>query len=246
LSDSVHISFGIHGAGFLGDCIQAIQCAFNVSNRLGRKVGLYPVGMGHRGLGAGNCVVGVARELLQLFPAEGKVELITPDAYTTAKFKWRDYIDVPMFDPFLDEPPCEYVLVKQPWQPPHGLAGLTYDRICYQFYGRSNWRQQNFKKAEALSLYHMFPDYVDKVKLGQPLSITDSVNVMLSSDLFIGINSGMTLLARSVGIPTFVHPQRIPMDWFHMWNKIDSPSYVLFRSLDELRVRLRGTIALDC
>ncbi len=231
-SDKAGVSYCVHGAGLLGDCIHAIQHAFAASERLNRTIGIYPWGIGHKGLGWGYCSAPLIAELLGLLPNDGRVEMIAPDNPPRAKgFNWGNYVNIPTFDPF-DEPAVEYVHFKETWKP-----GKRY-RMCHQFYGTSLWRRQNFKKSEAIDLYLSLPT-IDKVKLGLPRTLRESIGIMMQSDFFVGIDSGMTHLARCVGMPTFVNPNRVPMDWFHKWHKEGSPSYTVFRTLPQLHVQLR-------
>lgn len=232
-ADDVRISYSIHGAGLLGDCIKAFQHAWHASRYYNTIVGIYPRAVGHERLGAGFWREQLMREILDLFDVKGMVELVIPDEPPKSlPFNYGKYVRVPMFDPFLDEAPVEYRLIKTPWK-----SG-RYMRMCYQFYGTSCWRRQNFRRGDALQLYNSFPN-LEKVKLGLPLTLRQSVEVMLKSDFFVGIDSGMTHLARSVGIPTFVNPQQVPMDWFYRWHPKNSPSYTIFRSLTELHAQLR-------
>jgi hypothetical protein len=202
--------------------------------RLKRMIGLYPWGMHLRNKSVhGRQVSGIIEELLRLFPPDCGVEIIAPEVPpSVGQFNWGRYINIPMVDPFYDEPPCEYLPIANSWRPgPHR-------RMCYQFYGTSDWRHQNFRKAEAIQLFESFPT-IDKVKLGIPLTIQQSAEVMRHSDFFVGVDSGMLHLARCVGVPAFANPNRVPMPWFHQWHKEGSPSYTIFRSLPELHAHLR-------
>jgi hypothetical protein len=233
LTDGVKVSYGVHGAGLLGDCIKAFQHAWVASKRFDTTIGLYPRGMGHDGLGAGFWQEGLLREVMALFEVNDDVELIIPEGLPkSVPFNYGKYMRVPMFDPFLNEDPVEYRLVKSAWKPGR------YNRMCYQFYGTSFWRRQNFRKPEAIQLYCSFPE-IEKVKLGLPLTLAQSAEIMRNSDFFVGIDSGMTHLARCIGIPAFVNPQRVPMDWFYRWHPKGSPSYIIFRTLPELYQQLR-------
>lgn len=233
LSDGMKLSYGIHGAGLLGDCIKAFQHAWAASRRWNTQIGLYPSSVGHEGLGAGFWQEGIVREIMALFDFNDAVELILPkELPRSLPFNYEKYMRVPMFDTFRDESPVEYQLVKRAWKPGR------YNRMCYQFYGRSCWWQQNFRRDDAIQLHGSFAN-LDRVKLGVPLTIAQSVEVMRSSDFFVGIDSGMTHLARCVGVPTFVNPQKVPMNWFHRWHPQGSPSYTIFRTLAELHAQLR-------
>lgn len=202
------------------------------SARCGQMVGLYPWGM-HLNQGYGVPVHGTVADLFRILPVEGRVEVIAPEIHPSqAPFVWGRYVLAPMYDPFYDEPADEYIPAKMIWKPG------PYGRMCYQFYGSSDWRHQNFRKAEAAQLYQSFPTF-DRVKVGIPMTLGQIVDVMLHSDFFVGIDSGMTHLARCVGIPTFVNPNRVAMDWFYRWHKEGSPSYTVFRSVPELHAKIR-------
>lgn len=231
-TDLLSISYMVIGQGRLGDCIKTIQHALRAHERYRRLIGIYPWGM-HTGYKCGVPVHGTLRDLFPLFDLAGKVEMIetdiTPDR-TPANF--GRYVRMPMYDPFYDEDPSEYVLIRDSWKPG------PYGRMCYQFYGSSNWQLQNFNIGEAKSLYCSFP-HLDKVKLGIPMTISQCVDVMQSSDFFVGIDSGMTHLARAVGLPTFVNKNKVADDWFHRWHPLGSPSYTLFSSVSELHAKIR-------
>jgi len=231
-ADSVSISYMVIGQGRLGDCIKTIQHALRAHAQYRRLIGIYPWGM-HHNYKCGVPVHGTLRDLFTLFDLEGKVEVIetdiTPDR---TPVNCGRYARMPLYDPFNDEDPPEYVLIKDPWKPG------PYGRMCYQFYGSSNWRLQNFKRWEAKQLYHSF-SHLDKVKLGIPMTIAQCVDVMKRSDFFVGIDSGMTHLARSVGLPTFINKNKVADDWFYRWHLPGSRSYTLFTSVVELHTKIR-------
>ena len=232
LADGVCVSYHIYGVGFLGDCILAVQHALTASNRLGRMVGLYPWGIGNGGLSRWGISTRLVVKLLELLPVDGKVEVIATEVPPEkVPFNWGKYLHVPTYNPWNEEP-VEYALIRTPWK-----FG-PYGRMCYQTRGRSAWRRQNFPGSEAVEIYNSFPT-LERIEVGLPLSIDQSVEVMLKSDFFVGIDSGMAHLARCVGLPVFINPNRVPLDWFYRWHRQGSPSYTLFRTVPELRERVR-------
>ena len=208
-------------------------------------VGIYPWGIGRVSrprpwekttISPGRCAVEMVTKLLEWLPVDGKLEIIAPEIPShQTPFIWGKYVHAPMFnpDPITGEPEAiEYVQFKKVWKPG------PYSRMCYQFYGISNWWQQSIRAGEGAQLLDSLPP-MDKVRLGIPLTIEQSLAVMRESDFFVGIDSGMSHMARCLGIPTFINPKRVPMDWFYRWHKKDSPSYTLFRTNAELLERLR-------
>ena len=76
----------------------------------------------------------------------------------------------------------------------------SYKRICYQFDGKSGGKLNDEDK---LKILNAFPSYEMK-EIGLPLSVQECIEIATTSDLFIGINSGMAHLARSVRVPTLI------------------------------------------
>ena len=241
---SAGISYGILGGGRFGDCIRSIQHALVASERLGCLIGVYPWGVGRvtrprpweKGISPGRCAAEAVSFLLEQLPVAGKLEMIAPEVPSNrVPFSWGRYVHTPTFnpDPITGEPiAIEYAQFKQVWKPG------PYGRMCYQFSGISNWWQQSIRPGEGRELLELLP-IMDKVRLGVPLSLGRSLEVMYQSDFFVGIDSGMAHMARCIGIPTFINPKRGPMDWFYRWHKEGSPSYTLFRTNAELLARLR-------
>ena len=245
LSSAVGISYGITGGGRFGDCIRSVQQALAASERLGCLIGVYPWGVGNfprvrpwlkTAGSSGRYAADVVSFLLERLPAEGKLELIAPDIPSDrVPFTWGKYIHVPTFNPEImtgEHAANEYVKFKHAWKPG------PYGRMCYQFYGVSYWWRQSIRREEGYALLNSLPP-MDRVRVGLPMTLAQSLEVMYQSDFFVGIDSGMSHMARCLGIPTFINPKRVPMDWFYRWHKKDSPSYTLFRTNAELLERLR-------
>ena len=226
LAENLSIAYGGVGDAF-GDCILTLQHALHASDRLGRCVGIYPYSP------SGRSKVAAFEELIPFFRTAGRVELIKAKGPVhDAKSGWGNYATIPMINPYLEESAIEYELFEECWKPG------PYHRMCYQFYGNSGSHLKSFKRPEAIRLFESF-SAIEKVKVGLPQTVQQTVATMFKSDFFVGIDSGMTHLARCVGIPVFVHPNRISMPYFYRWHKQGSPSYTVFRSLPELHAQLR-------
>ena len=72
------------------------------------------------------------------------------------------------------------------------------------------------------------PDY-KFIRVGRPWSLKESVDVMLSCDLFFGICSGFSHVAHSLGIPTFLVQYKMPV---HLWH--GQKQYTLCTGTDDL------------
>lgn len=82
-------------------------------------------------------------------------------------------------------------------------ASSQRELIAYQFDGisHSHW---NPTDAEVQSFFESLP--AKKLcRIGRPLTLEESMNILLKSSLFIGVSSGMSHLAASAGTPTFIY-----------------------------------------
>jgi hypothetical protein len=102
-----------------------------------------------------------------------------------------------------------YLPTVRRWKP--GPFG----RICYQFEGISNAHLKQPPQADFERLVSFAPGF-QFVRLGKPASLIESVELMYKSDLFLGICSGFSHIAHSMGIPTFLIQYQMPIaPWHH-------------------------------
>jgi hypothetical protein len=108
-----------------------------------------------------------------------------------------------------------------------------YKRICYQLNTKSNNPRFTSKKMpqEEIDklLTHLSKSY-ELVEVGLPYTIGESINIMATSDAFIGICSGMSQVAHSVGVPTYLY-------WWKQLGRCHrKKKYKAFKNLEELEL----------
>ncbi len=93
--------------------------------------------------------------------------------------------------------------------------------ISFQFDGRSSAHLKN-PPAEDVAAFESWaaahavsPHYV-----GLPSTVAECIEILASSRLFVGANSGMSHLALSVGVPTFVVEYGVKIDWWYGPNPV--------------------------
>lgn len=96
---------------------------------------------------------------------------------------------------------------KKRWTPgPHG-------RCAYQFDGRS-MPEKNPPDEDVPKLLAAMARKAEPVKVGLPLSIAESVEVLATSDFFVGSASGLAIVAWAVGVPVYYLEYKMPVDPF--------------------------------
>jgi len=119
--------------------------------------------------------------------------------------------------------PNVYVPTRIKW-----CGGVKRNRICYQFDGRSSCRRKNPPEKDLFKLVD-FIYGVDFVRLGGHLSLEKCVKIMASSDCFLGVDSGMSHIAHSVGVPTFIIKYRFNFDSWH----VNAPPFEVCHGTDD-------------
>jgi hypothetical protein len=229
MKETAGISYGLIGPPHLGDCWKVMQHALLASEKHKRPIGIYPYGWG------GKPALTMLQYMRSLIASKGEIEYVATEVKPIPitfdhQFSWKSYPLVPMINALHEEETPEYLPTQQRWTPgPHG-------RMCYQF--RGSGRRQNFPYREWGRMLSAFR-HLECIRVGLPWSLAQSIDIMCRSDFFLGIDSGMLHVARSTGVPIFINPNHVPLDWFHLWHPPGSPSYTIFRSLPELLTLLK-------
>lgn len=132
----------------------------------------------------------------------------------------------------------KYVRTKIHW------TDRYYGKVCYQFDGRSSTqaknlpRQKEFTLIEAIEKLGSIP-----VKLGSELSLLECVQEAATSDLFVGVESGMSHLCHSVGVPTIIIPSSLGEDFikkYHNNNEYEKiNSSIIYARMREIVINKR-------
>lgn len=133
--------------------------------------------------------------------------------------------------PLIDAPPSAKIKIVE--DKPHNYIGgdcwnrmyystkvrwLNHHRktVAYQFDGRSSGDQKN-PPQEHIDMFLSWAKEsgITAVRVGLPASIRECIDIMCSADAFVGACSGMSHLAISVGIPTYVvEYQQCVAEWY--------------------------------
>ena len=169
--------------------------------------------------------------------------------------RWQDgAIDIkPLLDEILslvestgyvrvvDEPPTQciddryavwslpYCPTRQRWTPG------PYGRIAIQLDGRSYAKEKNPPDDERALLESPWMPGSTITKIGLPLTLEQSVEVLAHSDVFLGVCSGMSHVAHSVGTPCFLLEYGIELINSHRGNR-----YIKCRSATDAIEKVRG------
>jgi hypothetical protein len=90
-----------------------------------------------------------------------------------------------------------YAKTKKQWK---GNVG----RICYQIATNSKRTDQIITENHGVFLKGLEEQGYELVKLGLPMTLSESIEVMCDCELFVGIDSGMSHMAHSIGIPVYL------------------------------------------
>ena len=108
---------------------------------------------------------------------------------------------------------AKYYPTKTKWNGPSSKI------ICFQFDGRSYASKKNPPDSD-IALIEKFAAQQNYtlLKVGKPLSIQQSINIMADSCLFVGVCSGMSHVAHSVGLPVYLLEYKLKIHFFHRGN----------------------------
>jgi hypothetical protein len=120
---------------------------------------------------------------------------------------------------------CPFAKTKVQWKSgPH-------KRICYQLTTKSNnprFVDKKMPKDQIDELLSYLSQSYELIEVGLPYTMGESINIMATSDAFVGICSGMSQVAHSVGVPTFLY------DWKFLKRCHRRKKYKIFRSASDL------------
>ena len=110
----------------------------------------------------------------------------------------------------VEEFPYPYFQTKRKWSPG------PYGRVCIQTDNSQipDNCSRSFKYHDRKALYEWLQDKTHHIILGKPYTVAQCVDVASTSDLFIGMDSGMSHLAHSVGLPVILLDW-VALDRFH-------------------------------
>ena len=142
----------------------------------------------------------IVAECLELIHSPGRVALVDADATRSV----------------------DHLLGEQLWNQEYFPTHLRwpgrrfYGRICYQIDGRTRPALTNPPSADVELLQGgWLPSGVELVCLGLPRSVTESVHLLATCDAFLGVDSGISHVAASVGVPMFLLQYHWPLAQAH-------------------------------
>lgn len=130
----------------------------------------------------------------------------------------------------------EYLPTKRRWRP------AKYNRICYQL--TNNQLPENNSRCLRKPFYDHLMEWIgsfpgEKVRIGLPMSVKQCVDAAATSDLFIGMDSGMSHLCHSVGLPMFL------CDWPALDRHHPDKRFIRFSSYDEAVAKMTALLASE-
>ena len=135
------------------------------------------------------------------------------DTTGTIEFTDEEGVDPPITGPSLWGPRVVYMPTRNRWLPWPGMS------LAYQFDGRSGSDAKNPSAVEAERILHAWP--VDNigtcppVRIGLPMTVEEEIAALAGSRLFIGVCSGISHLAHSVGVPMILIRYRLRFERWH-------------------------------
>lgn len=96
------------------------------------------------------------------------------------------------------------------------LPYMAHQLVCYHFDGLSSAAEKNPNQEELNTLLRALSSSgFAPIALGPHLSIDQAIQVMCSSAFFVGVDSGFSHIAHSVGLPTFLLEFELPIITCH-------------------------------
>ncbi len=119
---------------------------------------------------------------------------------------------------------CPVVPTKTRWRnDPRSRA------VVYQFDGESAAESKNPPDTEREKLLAWLRNVgFETVQLGKHLSLAECVEEAANAALFVGVDSGMSHVAHSVGVPVYLYEHKLPIITCHRQKQ-----FVIVRSADD-------------
>jgi hypothetical protein len=112
---------------------------------------------------------------------------------------------------------------------------------CYQLDGISSGSEKNLpREHEAILLRMLSASGFEPIRLGSHLSIAQCIRIASQSAFFVGVDSGMSHLCHSVGVPMFLIEHKLPVVTCHR-----GKAYIPCRGLDDF-LRHKYPTWVDC
>jgi len=186
------VTFGLFCPGF-GDVWRSVQYASWVQETYGVRVLLYTLWHGIPKVdyseGPLSDREGLIREILPLLDTKARLGLVR-------KQPAKNYFSLCGVYPFW----VPKVPTRLRWQ---AWRQRRYKRITYQLDGSSTATHKNPPPNDLRRLLSFAPEY-EFVRLGRHKSVRSCIEAAANSDLFVGVDSGMTQLCYAVGVPVFL------------------------------------------
>lgn len=87
--------------------------------------------------------------------------------------------------------------------------------ICYQFDGVSAAAHTNPTEAEGEAFLNVWGKDVEKIRLGNHMTLAECAEVMSRCEAGVFVDSGMSHLAHAVGCPTFIYEKQLAIITTH-------------------------------
>ncbi len=147
-------------------------------------------------------------EILELLDTKGKIEFVDRKGSKRTNAYWV----------------IKNLPTKIQWKPGN------YKQICYQFDAHIVTRPTRWDIQDFLT---KFQDY-KLIKLDRTKTLAECIKIMSESDAFVGVSSGMSHVAHSVGIPIFLATYGFDIRQFHGQNE-----FVLCHDLLDVETKLK-------
>jgi hypothetical protein len=141
----------------------------------------------------------------------------------------QEIIEALDFDPvsltLTEDAPTQSVEGFDVWASPYFPTKLRWSSarrhhyVCYQFDGISSGSEKNLDRRSEDLLLNVLNNSMsapfELVRLGKHLSVAQCVRVATESAFFVGVDSGMSHLCHSVGLPMFLIENKLPVITCH-------------------------------
>ena len=181
--------YSVCGGG-LGDCWASVNYMLGMSEAIRDSVYLsdhYDHNRKRKEVGS------KLKEILPLFSSIGKVIVTGEDSGVDCCLSWLDVYPVP------------YLPTKVRWVTNKSKT------VCYQFDKKSHMSGRIPKEDEQLVLDTLCEMGFVPVKLGREQTIEEAVALLAACEFFVGLDSGFTHVAHSVGVPVYMIRSERPM-----------------------------------